>query len=482
MINRFFKNIKYFYFFHRLLCNLFFFIVYKNLTLNSNKYLIQCINSDIKNNGFVTIKLIQWLLCRYRNLMIKTNRDNYIYNLLENFSNVYEDCNIHDFNYTEKIYNQDFSENLLEIIEIDNNYKINSASIAQVYKGIIKETGEVVAIKVCHPDLDYQFIYPYFYYRIYLYLSSNLKCFNKYVLPFDMSGFFNNFFKQIDMNNEYINLEYFYNEYINNPLVLIPKPIKSSKNILIMKYIEGENFESFKDSQYMQNKFILLVNLFVRNNIINLEKVHGDLHSNNWKIVIEDNKEKIVIYDFGFCVDVPKNSKHIINDLSIAMECNEHKLFANCIYNYLKTPCRRSIFLKDSQTFIDLNSNNISINSYIDFCINKGYRFNSDILDLILSSLLVNNYFSKYIANRNMLEDLKNVSNDKIYILEDTNKHILGLLTLCEINNCYDNLKDYLKKFMDRNIEKIREIKHNNILDQKNIIKSINNDTDFIDL
>lgn len=82
-----------------------------------------------------------------------------------------------------------------------------------------------------------------------------------------------------------------------------------------------------------------------------------------------------------------------------------------------------------------------------------------------------------------MLEDLKNINTNKIHILEYSNKHMLLLLTICEINNCYDNLKDYLKKFIDRNIEKIREIKHNNILNQDNVKKTINNDNnDFIDL
>ena len=41
------------------------------------------------------------------------------------------------------------------------------------------------------------------------------------------------------MNNEYNNMLHFYNEYKNNEYIIIPYPLYSSKNILLMQYIDG---------------------------------------------------------------------------------------------------------------------------------------------------------------------------------------------------------------------------------------------------
>ena len=77
-------------------------------------------------------------------------------------------------------------------------------------------------------------------------------------------------------------------------------------------------------------------------------------------------------------------------------------LFAKAIYNYLKTDCSRDIFLNDAEQFMNSNKGSINITNYIEFCINKNYIFSSDILDLTLSSLLVNNYFNAYISSKNI--------------------------------------------------------------------------------
>ena len=472
-------NIKYLYFFHKLLLDIMLYIVFKKVTGTNSIYLIKSINSDIKNNGFVIIKLVQWLLCRYTNLMKTTSKYSNLYKFLENFKDVYENCNLHNFVYTENTFLKDFSENINHIIDIDKDYIVPSASIAQVYKGTLKSSDEKIAIKVVHPELENQMIYPFLYYSLYCYMRKNFKLFNKYNIPFDLSSFFNNFIKQIDMTHEAKNLEYFYNEYIDNPLVLIPKPLFWSKNILVMEYIEGYDFEKIDISKYQQYKYVLYVNLFVRNNLINLDKIHADLHSSNWKIVISNKIAKIVVYDFGFCIDIPKKSRSDLQNINKAIETNNHMLFAESIYNYLKTDCSKDIFLKDAEQFMTTNKDNINIVNYIEFCINKKYIFCSNILDITLSSLLVNNYFNAYISSKNIETDFEQEQLDSIKKLENTNNHLMTLSSICDINNCYDELNVFLKTFVDENRVNIINIR------QKNIVENLNRDKcnqDFIDL
>ena len=461
----FLTNIKYFYYFHKLLFNIISFITFRKLTGTNSICLINSINSDIKNNGFVVIKLVQWLLCRYSNLMKTTSKYSNLYNFLQNFTDVYENCNVHNFEYTENIFLRDFSENITQIIDIDKYYRIPSASIAQVYKGTLKSTGENIAIKVIHPELENQIIYPFLYYNLYCYITKNFKIFNKYIIPFDLSTFFDNFVKQIDMKNEANNLEYFYNEYRENPLVLVPKPLFSSKNILVMEYIDGDDFEKLDISKYQQYKFVLLVNLFVRNNLINLDKIHCDLHSSNWKIINDKEIPKIVVYDFGFCIDISNHCRNDIQNLLKSIETNNHMLFANSIHSYLKIQSNKEKFLNETQQFIHSSSNNITIINFIEFCINKNYIFNSDILDITLSSLLVNNYFNAYISSKNIENDFEQENLDSIKKLESTNNHLMTLSSICDINNCYNHLNIFLKRFIDENRKNIIDIRQKNIVD-----------------
>ena len=177
---------------------------------------------------------------------------------------------------------------------------------------------------------------------------------------------------------------------------------------------------------------MLLLNLFTRNNFINLYKIHADLHSYNWKIVQNSNQQyKLVIYDFGFCIDTSYYSRNILYDFNKAIETNNYKLLISSIYQFLQYPYQQDKFLRDSNMFIESNNNNINITNYIEFCISKNYIFTSDILELLLSYFLVNNYFQTYITNQNIENDFKKDIQlchfDYIKKLESTNNHITSL-------------------------------------------------------
>ena len=87
-----------------------------------------------------------------------------------------------------------------------------------------------------------------------------------------------------------------------------------------------------------------------------MDRIHGDLHSNNWKVIRDKKQLKIVIYDFGFCIDIPKKSRNIIQDINKAIETNNHLLFANSIYKYLKRPCTREKFIEHTDLELNIHS------------------------------------------------------------------------------------------------------------------------------
>ena len=160
-------------------------------------------------------------------------------------------------------------------------------------------------MKVIHPNVGSKLYLiqaiVYLIYRIPI-----LKDYFRYYFPFDMNDFISDFKTQTDMICEGNNLLYFNEIYKDQDVFVIPKVIKLSKNILIMSYEEGECFDDIESSDYIKMKIILLNKIFVKNNEYTHRLMHGDLHKGNWKVrLCDDDKIKIVIYDYGFCWTMP---------------------------------------------------------------------------------------------------------------------------------------------------------------------------------
>lgn len=478
--------IKYWFYFHRLLFYLSISLLY--LKYNDQRIpddILLLIDRDIKLSGFVTIKFIQWTLSRYKNLKSTTYRENPVYRFLKNFGDVYENCNIHSIQHTDNVFREDFNAQLTQEIALDQTYNIRSGSIAQVYKGTLLATGETVAIKVIHPELREQSISPYLYYTIYRYLTETQQSIiwlHRFRFPFDMSSFFDNFSRQTDMSHEAKNLRFFYNHYRENPMIVIPKPILSSRNILIMEYIDGEQFESLTCNLYTQYKIISILNLFVRNNLIILSKNHADLHSSNWKVIQNTDpcgktKIQIVVYDFGFCIDIQPEYRETLKQLSQAIETNNHEHFVELLFNYITSyACRKpdkTRYLQDCKDTIIDEKSQVTLFTFIEFCTNKGYKFKSEILDLLLSQFLANNYFKNFTSSSNVEDDFerydKNLE-ERLYKLKQTNNQIINLSSICESNNTFHELNKYFVEFIEstrREILRINVILTNNKDDDK---------------
>ena len=138
----FYKRCKYFIYFNlflnALLLNLF---TYK-FTNKLNQKLIRWLYFTINLNGCILIKIVQWLNTNLEILDIKNGKT--LYNIFYTF---YEDCQIHNLEYTKKLFTKEFNKDFDEIIELDNLYHIKSGSIAQVYKGFYDD--KIVAVKLC---------------------------------------------------------------------------------------------------------------------------------------------------------------------------------------------------------------------------------------------------------------------------------------------------------------------------------------------
>ena len=164
-------------------------------------------------------------------LLENQNIEQKLFNML---SSVYEDNYVHDIKHTKYLYKKHFNENLLDNYEIID--LIGSGSIGQVYKIKEKETNKELVMKVKHHILNHKYYYSRDFKIIY-----KIKYFNKYFynyFPFNLVDFLGRFYKQSDFINESNNLLYFYNNYKDNKYIIIPKLIKTSRDIIIMEHIE----------------------------------------------------------------------------------------------------------------------------------------------------------------------------------------------------------------------------------------------------
>ena len=281
------------------------FIFYTNFKLY-NKYnlnILEIVIKNIQSSSALGIKFIQKTVPY---LMLNNVDENIIKILKKSF----EYNQFHSLDYTKKTFKEDYKYDITDTYNILD--VISSGSIGQVYKIKSKETNELFALKIKHPNIVSELKL----------IKRIIKLFNleKYCF-FDLNGFLLNFEKETDFDIESNNTVRFYDLYKDIENIVIPKMLNNTSNILIMEYIDGESIDNL--TEYEKSKYAMLVTLFINNNKL-LNMNHGDLHCGNWK---KHSLNKIVIYDFGFCFSIDDNKlttmiDDLFNNLTSNIKCD----------------------------------------------------------------------------------------------------------------------------------------------------------------
>ena len=283
---------------------------------NHDLFLLEIILNNIQNTSSLGTKCIQKIIP----YLYLTDYDTDIIDLLKN---TYESNEKHEIEYTKKLYKSDFNKN------IEDKYIIldcvSSGSIGQVYKIKDKLTDKIYALKVKHPNINYQLNI----------IKNFILLFNIHKQTiFDILGFIRNFELETDFNNEAKNMKLFYNYYIDVDNFIIPEIYEYTKNIILMEFIDGIRIDEL--NTYSRNKYISLFVLFSNNNKLILNFNHGDCHIGNFK---KHSEDKIVIYDYGFCFELEDIKLGFIMD-DFWSSLNNHEKYDNsfeeCIYYMIR--------------------------------------------------------------------------------------------------------------------------------------------------
>lgn len=234
--------------------------------------------------GVVGIKFLQFIMMTSGFLSVEGKK---------HFGYVFENCDCHSWKETCEMYIEDFEKSIDEDYEIKDPETaiIGSGSIGQVYKLWHKKLNKYVAVKVRHPNIDYQT-------SIFVKNVALLLKIVQYVMTvpfaFLLTEFLNNIHSQLDYEQEAKNTNKLKQLFKNEECIIIPEVISYSKCFIIMEYYTGKTFSELETTK--QRLAALNMYLFMTTSIMCYDFVHCDLHYGNWKIT-DDNK--LFIYDCG---------------------------------------------------------------------------------------------------------------------------------------------------------------------------------------
>ena len=169
-----------------------------------------------------------------------------------------------------------------------------SASLSQVHRAVLRSDESDVAIKIQHKDIrsilntDIRF------------LDSLLKPLGHFKKEFNIKSFQKELgemaINELNYQKEAQMLEFFYNSDI--PFLIVPKPYKtlSTNEVLVMEWVEGKTFNDVLSKWSTSQKEELshhLLELFLKS-LLELQKIHADPHSGNYRFRLDDNQVKII--------------------------------------------------------------------------------------------------------------------------------------------------------------------------------------------
>jgi predicted unusual protein kinase regulating ubiquinone biosynthesis (AarF/ABC1/UbiB family) len=234
--------------------------------------------------NIIFIKIIQWITV--------DNGDIELNNIVKNITNNVEYSN-EDIDHPLITDIENYSNNELVIDRIP----INSGTIALVYKG--KLNNKDVVIKMKRKNIKQKLNDVVHFLNNIVYIIEHIPFINienysiKDILKYNM----HNFVKQSDFHLEATNIQKFYNNYINESNIIIPKVYIKYTNrfddVIVMEYLDGKHLTEIDNNYY---DYILKILHFLNTSLYNHNIIHSDIHPGN--ILFMD--DKIGIIDFGF--------------------------------------------------------------------------------------------------------------------------------------------------------------------------------------
>ena len=406
---------------------------------------IRTLKEKIINGGCLSIKFTQWMMSHILS-MSETDEENAI--LIEEFEGIFDQCPYHSIDYTKELIKEEYKMELEELFDGDFE-PIASGSIGQIYKSKLKN-GDVVAIKVKHPDIENNLKYQIkFVYLIKM--LQNISYFrNKYKLFFNFNDFIENLQCQLDFNYEVRNNNRFIDNYRNCNYIKFPKVYSNTQNIIISEYVDGVFINEL--DEYNKNQAIINLLCYVEHMLFVDNFIHGDLHIKNWKVrsipsssnpKVEDYQ--LIIYDCGICFE--SKSIELNSKLYYGFAMCDSDAVVSSINDCLNSPMSEEMAteIKGFVNNFDQYQSPVSqgIKNIIRLFSQKYCILDKNFLDLLIFFLLTEDIIKK---NDMLCGVYTDCSNEDLEI-----DKMINLLTFCKIKKTYPKLQEYLTEKLSSN-------------------------------
>ncbi len=227
------------------------------------------------------------------------------------------------FSFTEvrSVLQEELGGTLEKIFQHFESEPIAAASIGQVHKAVLK-TGRTVAVKIQRPSItidiqtDLEILY-----ELSNLAERRFHWAKSYQLMDMIDEFSKSLRSELDYTNEARNAEKISKQFINNPLIYVPKIYwdYSTQKVLTAEYIEGIKISKKEDLKEKGYNLSLLAERFAKgifHQIFMEGFFHGDPHPGN---VVVLPGEIIAFLDFGMVGRLSSEMKYNLSSLVIGL-------------------------------------------------------------------------------------------------------------------------------------------------------------------
>ena len=239
----------------------------------------------------------------------------------KNLTRLLDRAKTYDFATIERIIDAEIGPGVVRDV---NPVPVGSASLAQVHKGILVQTGQPVAIKVQKPNVSMQAYWDMWVYKL---LVRALEWSFDIPLYWAASYTTTHFMAELDFRLEGANSE-LAREQLHRlgDIVYVPRVFKSTEKLLITEWVEDtlmiSEVEKLKARGYDCKRIVLDATEVFAFQIFKTGHVHCDPHFGN--LLVREHPEKtgyhqVVLIDHGLYVELPETLRHDYARLWVAM-------------------------------------------------------------------------------------------------------------------------------------------------------------------
>lgn len=373
---------------------------------------------------------------------------------------------------------------LEEIYSDFNETPLGSASIGQVYKATLKETGQQVAVKIQKPN-------------IYNIIVADVKILNdlagkadKYItksrtynLPAIMKEFERSIFKELDYMEEVMNIQKITKNFEEDERVVIPQAFNeySTKKIITMELVDGYQISELFDKEVegIDNKQMaqIAVQSYLKQILLD-GFFHADPHPGNMFVTKDANLSYI---DWGMVGIITEEFKgNLAQLILILLSGNSKKLIKQLIYMKIITPQQNTEeFQEDVEDLlnrylgVDLDQMDGIFESLMNVMINHNIVLPREFVMIGRGFILLEDTGSRLDPSFNLTTELEKFAKKMVSQKFSAGNLVSGGLNyIVEIEHLLKDLPDKLNSTLNKLEDGELEVnlKHKGLDDLKNMI------------